>query len=63
MGMFGPKMGSWWISSKEDPRWNDSGKGFCGGFTIPPAASEAVNRLKDLYGEPPKDLEYGYMKD
>jgi hypothetical protein len=61
--MFGPKPGSWWLSSKSDPRWNCNGRDKVGGFQCPPDAQAAIERLKKTLGEPPSDLEYGYMKD
>ena len=26
--MFGPKIGTWMVHSKKDPRWNKSGRGY-----------------------------------
>ena len=26
--MFGPKLGSWYVRSKSDPRWDNNGEGF-----------------------------------
>jgi hypothetical protein len=62
MGMFGPKMGGWWLRSKIDPRWNSDGRGYIGGLQCL-EASKRVEELKGLYGEIPKDLEMGAMKD
>lgn len=61
--MFGPKPGSWWLSSKSDPRWDCSGRDDVGGFQCPPEATAALEAKKAELGEPPHDLEYGYMKD
>lgn len=33
------------------------------GFTMPPEYKKQLEELKEALGEPPKDLEYGYMKD
>jgi len=56
--------GGWSVYSKTDPRWNGNGcTSSCGGFTMPREAQEHIDRLKALYGEPPDDLEYSYMKD
>ena len=63
MGMFGPKPGSWWIRCKSEPYWNASGTSYVGGFVMCPEAEEALEKLKELYGEPPADVEWGYMKD
>lgn len=65
MGMFGPKPGSWSLTSKSDPRWN------CGGHVsalvvmagLHPDAERALERLRERLGKPPEDLEYGCMKD
>lgn len=64
MSMFGPKIGTWWINSKSDPRWNDNGraKGLtCAGG--PAEMHEALERKKKKLGQPPKDLKLGFMKD
>ena len=55
--------GSWWLHSKKDSRWNDQGKGIVGGLSVPREAQKSIERNKKLYGDPPDDLEWGYMKD
>jgi hypothetical protein len=64
MSMFGAKMGTWIVSSKEDPKWNKSGraKGLCceGG---PEEAQEWIKQCKAKFGEQPKDLEISFWKD
>lgn len=56
--------GSWTLRSKSDPRWNCSGQGEVGMFSIPRNAKKKVEKLKVEFGEaPPNDLEYSYMKD
>jgi hypothetical protein len=55
--------GSWWLRSKSDPRWNCNGRAMVGGFMKPKEVDEAVERKKVELGEPPDDLEWGYMKD
>ncbi|MBA7604556.1 hypothetical protein ES703_11681 [subsurface metagenome] len=64
MSMFGPKMGTWWVHSKSDPRWNKSGRaeGLCctGG---PQEMQDWIDECKRQYGEPPKDAKMGFMKD
>lgn len=62
MGMFGPKMGGWWLRSVKDPRWNSDGRGYIGGFQCS-EASRKIEELKEMYGEIPDDLEMGAMKD
>ncbi len=62
--MFGPKKGTWWISSESDPRWNDEGRAkglVCAGG--PSEITEAFERKKKKLGKPPKDLKQGFMKD
>jgi len=61
--MFGPKLGTWYLSSKSDPRWNIRGKAFVGGFAMCSECLLALNDFKRQYGAPPEDLEHGYMKD
>jgi len=64
MSMFGPKMGTWWVKSKTDPRWNKTGRGYglvtSGG---PGELGEWIEECKEKYGEPPDDAEMGFMKD
>jgi hypothetical protein len=54
--------GSWWLRSKTDPRWNSDGRGLVGGFQCG-EASAMIEKLKEILGDPPKDLEMGGMKD
>jgi hypothetical protein len=63
--MFAPvRKGSWWVSSKSDPRFNSSGRGYVGSFTCPKEAREFFEkRAKELGVPVPDDLEFGYMKD
>ena len=62
--MFGPKMGSWYVSCKSDPRWNKSGRaeGLCcsGG---PQEMKDWIDECKKNFGEPPADAEQEFMKD
>ncbi len=65
MGILGDAIcreGEWWLRSRKDPRWNCSGSGYVGGFCMPPDCKQRVEELKKILGEPPDDLEYGYMK-
>ena len=55
------RMGSWWLESKSDPRWNCYGEGYVGGFMMPMEAQSKFNELKKKFGESPEDLEWGYM--
>ena len=62
--MFGPKIGSWGLSSKSDPRWNASGRGY--GLVSTGGPSEIKEKIEELtkkYGEPPEDLTSSFMKD
>jgi hypothetical protein len=55
--------GSWWLRSKSDSRWNEHGSADVGGFMMPRECQAALDRMKAQFGEPPEDLEWGYMKD
>lgn len=55
--------GDWWLRSKSDPRWNSDGRTLVGGFVMPDECKQKLEELKGKLGEPPKDLEWGYMKD
>ena len=56
--------GSWWLSSVSDPEWDCSGETkFCGGFTMSEECIAKIKKLSEKLGEPPEDLEWGYMKD
>lgn len=56
--------GTWYLSSKSDPRWNSSGHiNAISSFVMPNECQNEINQLKKQYGEPPSDLEWGYMKD
>ncbi len=64
MGMFGPKPGTWWVSSKSDPRWDASGR--CAMLVSggrPKEVDEHIEAKRALLGDPPDDLECGAMKD
>ena len=63
--MFSVKGGTWWYSSKSDPRWCCSGHVDVMIITSGPPrdALEKYEEMKKLYGEPPEDLYYGCMKD
>lgn len=62
--MMNSKSGNWWIISKVDPRWNKNGHcAFCGGFEMPDECKAVFEQLKTQLGDPPSDLEWGYMKD
>jgi hypothetical protein len=56
--------GTWWIRSMKDPRWNASGPSpAVGMFGRPPEVDDKIADLKKTYGDPPDDVEWGYMKD
>ena len=57
------QMGSWWVKSQSDPRWNKTGRGKVGSFMIPSGAEARINKCEKEFGVKPEDLEYGYMKD
>ena len=57
-------IGTWWVKSKADPRWNKEGRAFgsvmCGG---PQELQDWIAQCASEYGEPPADAEMGFMKD
>lgn len=55
--------GSWWLTSRLDSRWKASGSASVGGFSMPAECERRLSELKAEFGEPPADLEWGYMKD
>lgn len=56
--------GSWFVRCPSDPRWNGSGSGMVGNFEMPADTAAHIEvKKKELGIEPPKDLEYEYMKD
>ncbi len=56
--------GGWWLKSAKDPRWNDNGRSDAvGGFVIPEECEKRFEEMKKQFGDPPDDLEWGYMKD
>lgn len=64
MSLFGPKMGTWIVHSKTDPRWNKDGRarGFvCSGG--PQEMQDWIDHCKELYGEPPEDATMAFYKD
>lgn len=64
MGIFNPiREGTWWIKSKSDPQWNCNGQDYVGGFDMPNECKRKIKKLTKRFGKPPKDLEFGYMKD
>ena len=64
MGIFSlVREGSWWLRSKSDQRWNSDGRADVGGFVMPEECKQKLEALKRKLGEPPYDLEWGYMKD
>lgn len=58
-------VGTWWVRSKSDPRWDGEGEsGFVGMFMMPEEAKAHIEKKKlELGCEPPADVEYGYQKD
>lgn len=58
-----PKEGTWWLESKNDPRWNITGRGIVGLFSRPAEADAWVQQCCIRYGNPPEDLTFGAMKD
>ena len=54
-------VGGWWVHSPSDSRWHLSGFS-CGMWAAQEDAKKAVEVAKKHLGEPPSDLEYGWMK-
>lgn len=65
MGFLNLTSRGWWsVTSKKDPRWDRHGyTDACGGFSCPPEAKSHIDQLKKKLGDPPEDLEWGYMKE
>jgi len=62
--MFGPRIGTWLVSSAIDSRWNNSGRGF--GLVVsggPDEMQQWIDQCEKEYGDKPKDLERSFMKD
>lgn len=56
-----PTKARWWIKSKNDKRWNDSGAFIYRGMRgLPIEVSVRVEELKVKHGEVPEDLEWGF---
>ena len=62
--MFGPSMGTWSVSSENDPKWN--GMGMAEGLVTlggPPEIQEHIEECKKKYGDQPEDLSCSFFKD
>ena len=62
--MFGPKMGTWIVTSEEDPRWNKAGT-VCG-FVLSSGSEEMriwTKKCVELYGDPPSDIMISFYND
>ena len=65
MSGFGPRFGedgSWWLTSKSDPRWNCEGHDWVGGGFMPEECRKKLAELEKKFGKQPKDLKWGYYK-
>jgi len=61
---FEPRLGTWILYSQMDERWNCSGRAVNhSSFVIPKEAEQMFWELKSNIGEPPDDLEWGYVAD
>ena len=66
MGLLGgdARLGTWWVTSKADPRWDKTGHAFgsvmAGG---PQEMDDWIEECKKNFGDPPADAEKGFMKD
>ena len=61
--MFGPKIGTWWVRCKSDPRWNKTGRGYGLASSNPKEMWDWIEQCREKYGKPPNDAEKGFMKD
>lgn len=62
--MFGPKMGTWYVHSDKDPRWNKTGRAcglVCDGG--PQDMKDWIKECREKYGDPPDDAVEGFYKD
>jgi hypothetical protein len=55
--------GTWWVRSESDPRWNFEGRALVGMYGKPSGVDIHIAKMTPLLGDPPQDLEWGYMKD
>ena len=57
-------MGTWQVTSKEDPRFDIEGRALVGGFNLPGEAQKALEcKVTELGVDLPKDLMFEYLKD
>lgn len=49
--------------SESDSRWNVTGRDCVGGKAMPEKCKKKFEELQKEFGEPPGDLEWGYLKD
>ena len=68
LGMFGPKMGTWTLSSEKDPRWNKEIRevGLCCALAegmYPDVMTEWISECEIKFGKQPEDLTMGFWKD
>ncbi len=54
--------GTWWMSSKSDPRWNDGGPAVVGPFAVSNLVDISIRNKRKKLGNPPTDIEYGYAR-
>jgi len=59
----GPKMGVWYVTSEQDPRWNKTGHA-CGLICTggPQEMWDWIKECKSKYGSTPDDCVYGFHK-
>lgn len=56
------KEGSWFVESKIDPRWDNSGRCFGDSFCVPDM-EKWIEKCKKEYGLPPSDATQAFYKD
>lgn len=55
--------GTWWIESKTDKRWNCGGRAYASVLSASRLIEDKIDELTRRYGDPPDDIEVGFMKD
>lgn len=55
--------GTWWLKSKDDPRWDCVGRSSVGGFVMPKECGQKIAKLENKLGDKPVDLTWRYEKD
>lgn len=57
------KMGTWWLSSEKDPRWNFEKREVINAPTNGDPVLDKILELRRTLGNPPEDLKWGFKED